>query len=89
MPMPMPTMAETVGIPSLTPSLHSGTPRHMNVVIVAFPGVQSLDAIGPFEVFASATRVAAGLGRNHLRTLWFWHCRDSPPGVPAPAERFS
>lgn len=36
------------------------TSRH--VVIVAFPGLQSLDAVGPFEVFASATRVAAGLG---------------------------
>lgn len=37
-------------------------PRH--VVIVAFDGVQSLDAVGPLEVFSSATRVAAGLGRN-------------------------
>lgn len=34
-----------------------------NVVIVAFPGVQPLDAVGPFEVFTSATRVAAALGR--------------------------
>jgi transcriptional regulator GlxA family with amidase domain len=29
------------------------------VVIVAYPGMQSLDAVGPFEVFAGATRVAA------------------------------
>ena len=36
-------------------------PRH--VVIVAFPGVQPLDAVGPFEVFAGATRAAAALGR--------------------------
>ncbi len=28
------------------------------IVIVAFPGVQSLDVVGPFEVFASATQVA-------------------------------
>ncbi|MGB8858453.1 MAG: helix-turn-helix domain-containing protein [Ilumatobacteraceae bacterium] len=27
------------------------------VVIVAFPGMQSLDAVGPFEVFSSATQV--------------------------------
>ncbi|HEY7947008.1 MAG TPA: DJ-1/PfpI family protein [Acidimicrobiales bacterium] len=36
-------------------------PRH--VVIVAYPGLQSLDAVGPFEVFAGATRVAQVLGR--------------------------
>ena len=30
-----------------------------NVVIVAYPGMQSLDAVGPFEVFAGATRVVA------------------------------
>ena len=34
------------------------------VVIVSFPGLQSLDAVGPFEVFAGATRVAASLGRT-------------------------
>jgi len=31
-------------------------------MIVAFPGIQSLDAVGPFEVFASATRIV-----QHLR----------------------
>jgi len=36
-------------------------PRH--VVIVAFPGLQPLDAVAPFEVFAGATRAAALLGR--------------------------
>src|SRR5580698_6335865 len=35
--------------------------RH--VVIVAYPGLQSLDAVGPFEVFAGATRVARSEGR--------------------------
>ncbi|MFM2077434.1 MAG: hypothetical protein RJA49_1324, partial [Actinomycetota bacterium] len=34
--------------------------RH--VVIAAFPGMQSLDAVGPLEVFSSASRVAEGLG---------------------------
>jgi transcriptional regulator GlxA family with amidase domain len=34
-----------------------------SVVIVAFPGLQTLDAVGPFEVFAGATRVATMLGR--------------------------
>ena len=33
------------------------------VVIVAYPGLQSLDAVGPYEVFAGATRVADLLGR--------------------------
>ncbi len=33
------------------------------MVIVLFPGLQSLDAVGPFEVFASATRIARHLGR--------------------------
>jgi transcriptional regulator GlxA family with amidase domain len=33
------------------------------VVIVAFPGLQPLDAVGPFEVFAGAGRAVAGLGR--------------------------
>jgi transcriptional regulator GlxA family with amidase domain len=34
------------------------------VVIVAFPGLQPLDAVGPFEVFAGATRAAQVLGRS-------------------------
>jgi transcriptional regulator GlxA family with amidase domain len=34
------------------------------VVIVAFPGLQPLDAVGPFEVFSGAGRAAAGLGRT-------------------------
>jgi transcriptional regulator GlxA family with amidase domain len=34
------------------------------VVIVAFPGLQSLDAVGPFEVFAGASRVAQSTGRS-------------------------
>ena len=33
------------------------------VVIAAFPGVQSLDVIGPYEVFAGATQAAQMLGR--------------------------
>jgi transcriptional regulator GlxA family with amidase domain len=37
--------------------------RPRRVVIVAFPGVQPLDAVGPFEVFAGATRAARLLGR--------------------------
>ena len=34
-----------------------------NVVIIAFDGVQPLDAVGPHEVFAGAGRAAASLGR--------------------------
>jgi transcriptional regulator GlxA family with amidase domain len=33
------------------------------VVIVAFPGVQPIDAVGPFEVFSGAGRAVAALGR--------------------------
>jgi transcriptional regulator GlxA family with amidase domain len=34
------------------------------VVIVAFPGLQSLDAIGPYEVFTGATRVVTAHGQT-------------------------
>ena len=36
--------------------------RKRNVVVLAYPGVQSLDVVGPYEVFAGATRVAAAAG---------------------------
>jgi transcriptional regulator GlxA family with amidase domain len=39
--------------------------KERHIVIVTFPGMQSLDAVGPFETFAGATRVATSLGRNH------------------------
>ncbi len=38
--------------------------RERHVVIVAFDGVQPLDAVGPHEVFAGAGRAAAALGRS-------------------------
>ena len=37
--------------------------QQRHVVIVAFEGVQPLDAVGPHEVFAGAGRAAASLGR--------------------------
>ncbi len=37
------------------------------VAFVLFPRVQSLDAVGPFEVFAAANRVADHLGRSGVR----------------------
>jgi transcriptional regulator GlxA family with amidase domain len=37
--------------------------RDHRVVIVAFPGLQPLDAVGPVEVFAGANRVAESLAR--------------------------
>ena len=43
--------------------MQSGDMRTRNVVVIAFPGVQPLDAVGPIEVFSGASRVAAGLGR--------------------------
>ena len=67
-------MAEYVGYVSLTPDLPqsmlhdvpatTATSSTRRVVIVAFPGIQSLDVVGPFEVFASATQVA----RHELAT---------------------
>jgi transcriptional regulator GlxA family with amidase domain len=60
-------MAESVGYVSLTPEtnwLRLAVMRERHVVIAVFPGVQPLDAVGPFEVFAGATRVAASLGRS-------------------------
>ena len=59
-------MAESVGYVSLTPDagwFRLAVMRERHVVIAVFPGVQPLDAVGPFEVFAGATRVAASLGR--------------------------
>jgi transcriptional regulator GlxA family with amidase domain len=38
--------------------------RQRNVVIVAFPGMQSLDALGPLEVLAGATQALAARGRS-------------------------
>jgi transcriptional regulator GlxA family with amidase domain len=40
----------------------TAAPRH--VVIVAFEGLQSLDAVGPFEVFSTASQVAEHAGRR-------------------------
>src|SRR5579871_3155606 len=37
--------------------------KERRVVIVAFDGVQPLDAVGPHEVFAGAGRAAASVGR--------------------------
>ena len=62
----MPAMAEFVGSVSLTlwaPRCRLAGMKPRTVVIVAFPGLQPLDAVGPFEVFAGATRAAEALGR--------------------------
>ncbi len=59
-------MAEYVGSVALTLWGRRCTLAGMKqrtVVIVGFPGLQPLDAVGPFEVFAGATRAAAALGR--------------------------
>jgi transcriptional regulator GlxA family with amidase domain len=37
--------------------------QQRHIVIVAFEGLQPIDAVGPHEVFAGATRAAAALGR--------------------------
>src|ERR1700722_15270769 len=43
--------------------MHAGSMRERHVVIVGFQGVQSLDVVGPFEVFGGAGRAAEALGR--------------------------
>ncbi len=48
--------------PDRTPDRSPDRTPDRRIVIAAFPGMQSLDAVGPLEVFSSATRVAAGMG---------------------------
>ena len=43
---------------------HAGPVKQRLVVIVAFPGLQSLDAVGPYEVFAGAGQAALSVGRR-------------------------
>jgi transcriptional regulator GlxA family with amidase domain len=38
--------------------------RERHVVVIAYPGVQPLDAVGPIEVFAGASRAARASGRE-------------------------
>jgi len=59
-------MAGSVGWASLTPSAVGRTlgdvPATRRIVIVAYPGVQALDIVGPHEVFAGATALVAASG---------------------------
>jgi transcriptional regulator GlxA family with amidase domain len=78
-------MAESVGTRSLTPAPHArtvGSVQERHIVIVAFEGLQPLDAVGPHEVFAGAGRAAAALGRagSYRVTL------ASPGGATVRAE---
>lgn len=78
-------MAESVGTTSLTPAPHArtvGPVQERHIVIVAFEGLQPLDAVGPHEVFAGAGRAAAALGRagSYRVTL------ASPGGATVRAE---
>src|SRR3984957_15445765 len=79
------SVAESVGTRSLTPSPPArrvGPVQERHIVIVAFDGLQPLDAVGPHEVFAGAGRAAAGLGRagSYRVTL------ASPGGATVRAE---
>ena len=44
--------------------MQSGGMRTRSVVVIAFPGMQPLDAVGPIEVFTGASRAAAATGRE-------------------------
>jgi len=50
---------------------HPDRRRLRHVVVVGFDGLQSLDAVGPLEVFNSATRVAEGTGVHGGYTVSF------------------
>ena len=52
------------------------------VVIVAFPGIQPLDAVGPFEVFSGANRAARAHGRAGRYAVFL----ASPGGQPIRSE---
>ena len=71
-----------------------------SVVIVAFDGMQPLDAIGPHEVFAGATAILAaknranagydlshGLGRTARRSRPRADCRSCTTALPARRNR--
>ncbi len=67
------------------PSRRVGPMRQRHVVIVAFEGLQPLDAVGPHEVFAGAGQAAASLGRagrlpglHRLRRRWHRQGRERP-----------
>ena len=53
------------------------TPRH--VVILGYPGVQSLDVVGPYEVFAGAHSALMGRGGYRIRLV-------TADGQPVTAE---
>jgi transcriptional regulator GlxA family with amidase domain len=59
-----------------------GVVRPRSVVIVAYPGMQSLDAVGPFEVFGLAAKVARARGRG----WWYQPVLASAAGGPVAAE---
>lgn len=44
-------------------------PMARSVVVVGFPGVQALDAVGPFEVFTAASTCLAAQGRDGYRPV--------------------
>ncbi len=48
---------------AITRPAQAGPVPERHVVIVAFPGVQSLDVAGPYEVFAGAGQAAAAVSR--------------------------
>ncbi len=50
-------------IDAIAEAVQAGGMKQRHVVIVAFPGFQPLDAVGPFEVFSGATLAAEVLGR--------------------------
>ena len=55
-------MCGTQVIDDIAGEVHHGRVDRRTVVIVAYPGVQSLDVAGPFEVFAGAGLAAAAVG---------------------------
>jgi transcriptional regulator GlxA family with amidase domain len=72
--------------------------KERSIVIVAFPGLQPLDAVGPHEVFHGATRALAGSGKSGGYRLTLASLRGGPVAtesglklgtapLPEPTER--
>src|SRR6187397_3043980 len=56
------TSGEDVGMPARSPAPRPRLDECRSVRIVTFPGMQGLDLVGPFEVFAGAADLIAAAG---------------------------
>lgn len=82
-------MAGSVGIMSLTPwaaAVQAELMTERSVVVVAFPGVQPLDIVGPVEVFAGADRLTRGEERTGSYRVTVASAEGRPVTAPSGVE---